>query len=99
MGVETLGPFPEPQEHLLGYLLGPSAVTDEAAGERQHRTAVTSDDLGHRGVIAAGDRGDELVVIDLAEIFSRHSSTWPGRKGTKLCRSPNSAAIPRAGLG
>jgi hypothetical protein len=39
------------------------------------------------------------VVIDLSEIFSRHSSTRPGREGTKLRRSPNSAAIPRAGLG
>ena len=83
----------------MGYLLGPSALADEAAGEREHRTAVTSDHLGHRGVIVAGDRGDELVVIDLSEIFSRHSFTLPGRERAKPRRSANSAAIPRAGLG
>jgi hypothetical protein len=45
---------------------------------------MTTHNFGHRGVIASGDRGHERTVIDLAEIFRRHSSTWSGRVQTNL---------------
>jgi hypothetical protein len=30
---------------------------------------MASHDLGHGRIVASGDRGDELVVVDIAEIF------------------------------
>ena len=59
-----------------------------AGARTRARPAVPSHDLGHRGFIAPGDRGDERRVIDLTEIFRRHSSTWSGRVRTKLGDNP-----------
>ena len=66
-GVEAVGLLPQPQEDLLGHVLGLGGVVQDPLGQPEHGSAVAPVRLGQCHLAVAGDGSHELGIAHFVD--------------------------------
>jgi hypothetical protein len=62
--VEPRRGLPDLEEHLLGDLLGPGGVADDATGHAEHGRTEDVVECRERGLVASSDTDEQVVGVD-----------------------------------